>query len=122
MLVECVALYEHALVASFRAEYGMRWTDVDPLEAAELTAWLPAGCALWRAVGGPLALSSVEQGLRLLDYRLQVLAWMQTEDAKHRRNQPKPPQPTPYAGEAKADEAFANRQAAARRRREDMVS
>lgn len=122
MLVECIALYGPALNASFRSEYGFPVSEVDPMEAAELAAWLPAGCALWRAVGGPLALSGVEQGIRLLDYRLQVLAWMQTEDAKHRRNQPKPPQPTPYAGEAKADEAFANRQAAARRRREEMVS
>lgn len=122
MLVEVIALYEPALNASFRAEYGFRASDVAPLEAADLAAWLPAGCALWRAVGGPLALSGVEQGMRLLDYRLQVLAWMQTEDAKHRRNQPKPPKPTPYSGEAEASEAFANRQAAARRRREEKVS
>ena len=117
MLIECVALYEPALNAAFLAEYGFRWHEVDPVEAADLAAWLPAGCALWRATGGPLALSGVEQGLRVVDFRLQVLAWQQTEDAKHKRNQPKPPQPIPYAGEKAVEEAHAQRQALARRRR-----
>ena len=117
MLMECVALYEPVLNASMLTVYGLRWDQVDPVEGSELVAALPPGCALWRAVGGPLALTREEERLRWVEFRLQVLAWMQTEDAKHKRNQPKPPQPIPYAHEAVADEAYARRQLEARHRR-----
>ena len=117
MLIECVALYEPALNASFRATYQARWDDFPPLESADLTAWIPAGSAIWQCTGGPLALSGIEKGLRLLDYRLEVLAWMKTEDAKHKRNQPKPPKPIPYAHEVAAEADHAERQMRARRRR-----
>ena len=117
MLIECVALYEPALVASFRAVYQSRWTDFPLLEAADLAAHLPPGCALWRAVGGPLALSGIERELSVIDYRLQVLAWQKTKDGQKGVNQPKPPAPIPYAHEADVEAVFAAKQMAARRRR-----
>lgn len=117
MLVECVALHGPALRASFYAVYGFGHETVAPLEAADLAVWMPEGSALWRAVGGPLSITGVERELRLVDYRLQVLAWMKTKDGQAGRKQPKPPTPPPYAGQAAADELHANRQAMARERR-----
>lgn len=117
LLVESYVKYRAALRASLRAEYGLSFREVGPVECADLVAWLPAGSALWRAVGGHLAITETDHLLRALDYRLQILAWMQTEDAKKRRNQPKPPAPIPYSGEADLVNAHAERQAAARRRR-----
>lgn len=104
--------------ASVRAEYGVaEIRTLRVFELAELIEWLPDGCALWRSSGGPRSITNEAHLLRMLDYRLQVLAWQQTEDAKHKRNQPKPPQPIPFAGEKAVEEAHAQRQAAARRRR-----
>lgn len=118
VLVDAYLRHESALRASIRAEYqvaDIRLLGV--LELADLVEWLPAGAALWRSTGGPLALTISEDTLRWVDYRLKVLAWQQTEDAKHKRNAPKPPEKVPYAGEVAAEEAHASRQAAARRRR-----
>lgn len=117
MLVECVALHEPSLKASFWAVYGIGYDAVDVLDAADLTAWLPEGSALWRSVGGPLSITGVERELRVVDYRLQVLAWMKTKDGQAGRKQPKPPSPPPYTGQAAANELHANRQAMARERR-----
>lgn len=120
MLVECVALYEPALKASFYATYRFGYEAVDPLEAADLTAWLPEGCPLWRAVGGPLSITAVERELQITNYRLSVLAWMQTKDGRDGRNHPKPPKVPPYAGEVALEEAHAQRQARARQRRQQL--
>lgn len=117
LLVESHLKYRAALRASLRAEYGVGIGDLGVIETCDLVAWLPPGSALWRATGGPMSVGFSDHTLRVIDYRLQVLAWMQTEDAKKRRNQPKPPEPLPYASEARGVEAHAERQAAARRRR-----
>ena len=94
---------------------------LEPLQVlADLVASLPPGSALWRSTGGAMSLAVGDELLRWLDYRLQVLAWLQTEDAQKKRNQPKQPERIPYAGEAKAEEAFAERQSAARRRRSNL--
>lgn len=117
MLVECVALHGPALRASFYAVYGFDHETVAPLEAADLAVWMPEGSALWRAVGGPLSVTGVEREMQISNYRLAVLAWMQTEDGRAGRNHPKPPKAPPYAGEAAVETAHAQRQAAARKRR-----
>lgn len=117
MLVECIALYGPALKASFFATYRFAYDSVPPLEAADLTAWLPEGSPLWRATGGPLSITGPERELRMVDYRLQVLAWLQTKDGREGKNQPKPPKAIPYAGEVAVEEAHAERQARARQRR-----
>lgn len=103
---------------SVRAEYGVDVRSVGLMELADMVAWLPAGCAFWRSVGGPLSLTVSEESFRWVEYRLQVLAWLQSADAEKKRNHPKPPERIPYSGEAKSEEAHAERQASARRRRE----
>lgn len=90
----------------------------EPLqELADLVVSLPYGCALWRSTGGPMSLTIGEELSRWTGYRLEILAWLQTDDAKKKRNQPKPPERIPYTGEARAEESHANRQANARRKR-----
>lgn len=122
MLVECVALHEPALRASFLAVYRITVEGVDPLDAADLIVWLPPGCALWRSVGGPNSLTQEAHELRFVEWRLRVLAWMQTQDGHDGRNQPEPPAPIPYSGEVEADAlraaSRARRQLDARERRE----
>lgn len=87
------------------------------LETAELLTWLPAGAALWRSIGGDLAISEEAHQLRFIEYRLRVLAWQQTKDGKDGRNRPKPPKQIPLAGDRSDAVAHAERQAAAHRRR-----
>jgi hypothetical protein len=84
---------------------------------ADFVGWLPPGCALWRSTGGPLAWSDDVRLLHEVEYRLRVLAWQQTKDAKSGRNQPKPPEEPKFTGEARTEQAHAERQAAARRKR-----
>jgi hypothetical protein len=76
---------EGALRASFQAEYsGLRLlphgngrTDParTPEEVADLVVNLPPGCALWRVMGGNLALTYEAQLLREVEFRLNVLDW-----------------------------------------------
>ena len=87
------------------------------LETAELLTWLPAGSALWRAFGGDLAISEEAHQLRVIEYRLRVLAWQQTKDGRNGTNKPKPPEQIPTAGKRSESIAHAERQAAAHRRR-----
>lgn len=91
-------------------------------DLADMVAWLPAGCAFWRSVGGPMSLSEGDHLARLIDYRLRLLVWMKTEDAQHKRNQPKPPEQIPYSGESVQEQAHAERQYQARLKREQRSS
>lgn len=113
LLVESYLHHRSALRASLRAEYRISLGDLPVLETADLAAWLPAGSALWRAVGGPQALSESDHLLRIIDYRLQVLAWQQTKDGQHNRNRPVPPKDPPYASEVSAAGARQSRKAQA---------
>ena len=117
LLVESYLKYRAALRASLRAEYGVALGALGVIETCDLVAWLPPGSALWRATGGPMSIGFSDHTLRMIDYRLQILAWMQTEDATKNRNKPKLPEAVPYANEAHDTEVHAERQAAARRRR-----
>jgi len=116
------ALHNHrgALLASFTAEYRM------PLfgngyrlsELADLVAWLPPGCALWRSVGGPLAWSQEVHMLNQVEFRLRVLYWVQTKDGSKGANQPKPADPPKYAGEVDVELAKNDARAEAWKRRQ----
>lgn len=117
LLAEAHREHQWALRASLRAEYGIALRELGMLETAELLMWLPPGCALWRAFGGDLALNEEAHQLRLIEYRLRVLAWLQTKDAKSGRNRPEPPKPIPTAGKRDEGLVHAERQAAAYRRR-----
>jgi hypothetical protein len=84
---------------------------------ADLTAWLPPGCALWRSVGGPLSESQELSELRVIEYRLRLLAWLQTKDGSAGKNRPDPPKPPKLAREREATVSSIGRKAEAYRRR-----
>lgn len=92
MLVGALYEYEGALRASLRAEYGidLRNPGMNVLDLADMVGNLPPGSALWRAVGGPMGYSAEAQLLVAVEYRLHVLQWFKTKDAKSGMNQPKP--------------------------------
>jgi hypothetical protein len=68
-------------------------------ELADHVMWLPAGCPLWQSMGGPASVTMEAELLRWIDYRLRVLAWQNTKDAKDGRNPPAPPAPLRFKGE-----------------------
>jgi hypothetical protein len=65
------------------------------LDLAEHVIWLPPGCALWRAIGGPLALTPEDRSLSFIEFRLRVLEWHMGHD---KGKKPEPPQDPPYSG------------------------
>lgn len=70
------------------------------IELADLTAGLPRGCALWRAVGGPMAETSEEFGLRVIAWRIAEQTAQQRAIAGDKKAKPpEPPVPIPYAHE-----------------------
>lgn len=74
-------------------------------DLADLVAWLPAGCPLWRATGGPMAWSPVEHVGAQIVHGLDRLEWRKTEDGVKGRNPPQPIAPPPLAGETNKAEA-----------------
>ncbi|RLK47617.1 hypothetical protein [Microbacterium telephonicum] len=111
-------VYTHhrdALRAAVRAEYKIGLRDVGVLELADLTAWLPAGCVLWQAYGGPLARSREEQALLLIDYRLRQQMWV---NGGKKGKAPEYPKDPPLAGERATRDAVNDRKADAYRRRQ----
>ena len=114
------ALHKHggSLRASLLAEYGIRLVRGESIVfLGDLFGNLPLGCAVWRAIGGPLAWSEESHRLNLIEYRLRVIAWQQSKDGRENRNHPKPPESPPYADEGSREHAHAQRQAAAHKRR-----
>lgn len=86
-------------------------------DLADLVANLPPGCALWRAIGGPLAWSQETHMLAAIEFRLRVLAWMKTQDGAKGRKPPKPidPPKSVYDARAEDDRLFSRAQAYLRR-------
>ena len=99
-----VALREHrgALSASLLAVYGIRIGDVPLSELADLTAYLPAGCAFWQSFGGPLAWSEDQHLLARIEFLLRAI---QFGLAGGKGTKPKPMEPPKFAAEQKAQEA-----------------
>ncbi|HCG61420.1 MAG TPA: hypothetical protein DEV22_03260 [Collinsella sp.] len=58
--------------------------------AASLCVQLPRTGRVYTAINPDLAYDERMQLLRQIEYDLRVLAWQQTEDARHRRNAPDP--------------------------------
>jgi hypothetical protein len=120
--------HEGPLRASLQAEYGIRVLRdgrTEPertlTEVADYVAGLPNGCALWRATGGPIALSDEGHFLREAIYRLEVIDWHANQSKGQAPTRIELPRP---AHEVRAEEAknsakaqnYARRQA--RRKRE----
>jgi hypothetical protein len=82
-------------------------------DLADLTLWLPLGCALWISVGGPRALSSDQRLLSEIDFRLRVLDYRKTKGTK-----PVPRADPPYAHERAAKVDTIRRKADAYLRRQ----
>lgn len=120
MLAYTLNDHEGALRASLLAEYGVRLSShgMSVSELGDLVAALPAGCALWQSVGGPMAWSQEMHLLNLIEYRMNVSNWFQTKDGQSGRNQPKPPSYPPYAHEKRADESRQSARAEAWARRQ----
>lgn len=55
-------------------------------DLADLVAWLPPGCALWRATGGELAWPVEMHGLASIDVNVRGLLWQNAGN----KNAPKP--------------------------------
>jgi hypothetical protein len=87
-------------------------------ELADHVSWLPPGCALYMDMGGPASLSMESEQLRWIDYRLRVLAYMQTKDAKDGRNPPSQPEPIKYRRERVAESEAESAKASAWARRQ----
>ncbi|SDF99433.1 hypothetical protein SAMN04487781_3229 [Cellulosimicrobium cellulans] len=109
LLVAALAEHRGPLRASLRAEYqidlsrpGMPWTEL-----ADLVAGLTPGCALWRAMGGPMAWSQETQTLVAILDVLRILEWENggIVQRKPRGSPPKPTPPPPLANEQAAKEA-----------------
>lgn len=89
------------------------------MDLADLTMWLPAGCAFWMDFGGPAALTQESRELRTVTHWLRVL------DFRHRGSKGERPKPTPdpdFAHERRQREAVMNRKAESflrRQRRSD---
>lgn len=103
--------------ASLQAVYGIRLatarTQFGALELADLVAYLPDGCALWLEVGGSRAWSPESHLLNMVEFRLRVLDWRKTKDAKSGVNKPELHKPPPLAGDREAVEAKTSARAAA---------
>lgn len=82
-------------------------------DLADLTLWLPPGCALWQSVGGPMAWSIDQRLLNTIEYRLHVLDWRQAKGQK-----PKLAADPPYAHERAEQDATIRRKADAYLRRQ----
>ncbi len=99
-----------------RAEYGINLRDavegrVMPLDdLAELVVWLPAGSPLWMSVGGPAAVSSDTRAIRLVEFRVRELIWVEGGGKGPR---PQPPSDPDYAHERAARQSEMDRKAAA---------
>lgn len=87
-------------------------------ELADLVAWLPPGCAFWRDVGGPAALTQEQAELRRVSYWLRVL------DYRERGSKGEKPKPDPdpeYADERRRADDVMNKKAAAYMRRQQIT-
>ena len=98
----------------------LRKPGVSLPDLADLVIWLPAGCALWLAMGGPASLSPESEQLRTLDYRLRILSWQQTKDGSDGRNQPKPPERVKWAHERAAEAMAVDEKSSAWARRQAL--
>lgn len=118
LLASGLVYHEGALRASLMSEYGLRLSQVvswPAREVADLVEWLPPGCAFWRAVGGPAAISSETRELRRVGFYLRVL------DYRERGSKGEKPKPDPepmWAHERRAEQELTDRKMAAYLRRQ----
>lgn len=96
--------YPEELEADLASEYGIDLVDLwrgglTLRRAAVLATQLPAGSRLWQATGGPKAWADEYQALMIVEWRLQILDWRQTEDGAKGKNPPDMQEPPPFIGD-----------------------
>jgi hypothetical protein len=65
-----------------------------------LATRLPAGAAVWAAVGSPLEWAPATYAAYGIEYNTRFAVWMASQDAKNNANRPKPwPTPADMAAE-----------------------
>lgn len=91
-----------ALRASLKSVYGVdlsRARELPLVEVIDLVIWLPPGCPLWLATGGPASLTGEEQQLRGVVYVLQVILY---KLGGNKGKRPEPPKDPEYDHERRA--------------------
>lgn len=123
LLAEALHNHRGALLASFRTEYQMPLVGhgLSLTDFADLVAWLPRGCQLWKSMGGPAAWSDETEMLSMVEYHLRVASWQQTKNGQSGRNRPEPIKHPPYAFEARAESDIALARAEKWRRRQNKT-
>lgn len=87
------------------------------IELADLVANLPAGCALWRATGGPMAWSLEMHMLVRIEFGVRQHAWLDSKDGQDGKNRPTPIEPPKSVHEKRVEDAALSRRAQAYKRR-----
>lgn len=99
--------YPEELEADLASEYGVDLVDLwrgglTLRRAAVLATQLPAGSRVWQSAGGPKAWADEYQALMVVEWRLQILDWRQTEDGSKGKNPPDMQEPPPFVGDEQA--------------------
>lgn len=82
---------------------------MSPADLGDLTANLPRGCALWRAVGGLMSITDEAWQLRIVEWRMREVAAGQRAAAGDKKvKPPEPPTPPPltHVAEARNDKTL----------------
>jgi|SRR5690625_2243578 len=87
--------HQGALRASLRAEYQVDLARIGEFtlnEVIDFVMWLPPGCALWLALGGPAALTGETKQLQWTNYLLQAVLYRMGGSKGPKPKEPKPPE------------------------------
>lgn len=111
-----------ALTADFQRVYGLDIEglysgEISVLRAARLTAKLPRGSQLWRALGGAMAVTDEWDLLNAIEHNIRAMPWA-FSDSKERGKAPEP-MPYPEINEKYAQASGTKRQ---RQSSEDYVT
>lgn len=120
LLAMCEAEHPDELEADLQQYYGLNWEEAGRAysyaHAAALTAQLPRGSRIVRAIDPETEWGWTEGLLSRIEYWAHALVWSQTKDGRHGRNRPEQVMP-PGHGDPEVQRA----RRAAKRRHVDEV-
>lgn len=122
-LLALLEQYPAELESDFQRVYGVDLLDLyrgelSVRKASVLAATLPAGSAVWRAEGGPLAWTDEAHLLSANEYNTHVAWWLKTKDGSTGKKPPMPHQPPESKSQVAVKEARATAALERRRARE----